>query len=119
MGAGLAHEAALRVPTLPVDYGAWCQAHGGKIYVSRKHRLICLPSKPLNENQPWASWRGKACPSLIRESYRQLLTWAVENPNEKVKLAPFGGMCGKIPMDEAIALVDEVGFPDNVFLVLR
>ncbi|MFA5130770.1 MAG: hypothetical protein WC477_07735 [Patescibacteria group bacterium] len=119
MGAGLAKTAAMRWPNLPVDYGAWCQKFGGKMFVSKKNRVICLPSKPLNKVQPWASWRSNSCPDLIRESYRQLKDWALKNPKETVKLAPFGAQNGKLPMDMALKLVEDACFPDNVVLVLR
>ncbi len=118
MGAGVAKVAAKLWPELPVDYGKWCQNHKGKIYVDKKNRIICLPSKPLNAAQPWASWRYKSDPTTIRESFVQLREWVDAHPNDKVKLPLFGAGNGGLRTADALRIVQAASFPESVFLVL-
>jgi hypothetical protein len=74
MGAGLAKDAVRLVPDLPVVYGADCQARLPWQYYP-EWRLICVPSKPLNEGQPHLSWMGTADPATVQDSLR----WLQEN----------------------------------------
>jgi len=43
-------------------------------------RLILFPVKPLNEAQPWLSWRNKADLALIERSAWQLSEWPGNTP---------------------------------------
>ena len=74
MGRGLAKEAAKRYPWLPPLYGEFCHMHGTDTPVTfnMRSRIILFPTKPLNEKTPWASWKSKASPYLIRKSAKQL-----------------------------------------------
>ena len=66
MGRGLALQAAKLFPDLPQSYGQACQDGLAKPYYVYEPRLILLPSKPLDEQNPQLSWTAKASLKLIR-----------------------------------------------------
>lgn len=74
MGAGIAKTAADRFEQLPLWYGLRCQKHGERTAVTPFYagRMFMFPTKPLNMEQPWLSWQGKADLKLIARSARQL-----------------------------------------------
>ena len=74
MGAGLAKDAMKRFPELPRLYGAYCQVKTPRV-VFDEFRLILVPSKPLNEKQPWLSWQGSADYETVKKS----LQWLQDN----------------------------------------
>lgn len=72
LGAGLARQASRRFNWLYKAWGEHCQRHGadaGPISwtVSSKwcRYLICFPTKALNAEKPWLSWRNPSSPELI------------------------------------------------------
>jgi hypothetical protein len=67
MGKGLAYQAAKRFKFLPTLYGDFCRQHGAEtpimtLRVTRWcHYLILLPTKELDVQQPYLSWRQPTC----------------------------------------------------------
>lgn len=79
MGAGLAKQAMEKFTGLPACYGAVCRqlAVGPvngyhRIYYLPNEHLILAASKPLNVEQPWLSWQGKASYEVVYESLGEL-----------------------------------------------
>lgn len=74
MGAGLAKTAADKFPALPRWYGKRCKQFGERTAVTPYFdgRMFLFPTKPLDENQPWMSWQGKANLQLVARSAKQL-----------------------------------------------
>lgn len=75
MGAGVAKIAANRFPELPNKYGPRCKKYGANtaVWPFSPGKLILFPTKPLNENQPWLSWKNNSDYSLIKRSTKQLV----------------------------------------------
>lgn len=73
MGAGVAKEAAERVPELPMLYGEFCAMHREKTPVTfdLSTGLVLFPTKPLGDN-PAMSWRGSATLDLVKRSAEEL-----------------------------------------------
>lgn len=82
MGAGVAYEARRRFPELPTWYGNLCATFREDTpvlpYPFRK--LILFPTKPLNNECPWLSWKANSCPDLIERSLKQLRDLIPELP---------------------------------------
>jgi hypothetical protein len=74
MGAGVAREAARRFPDLPMNYGIRCKKYqkNAAVWPFLPGRLILFPTKPLNVEQPWLSWKSDSDYSLIERSAKQL-----------------------------------------------
>ena len=74
MGAGVAKEAAKRFPDLPTIYGVRCQKYrcDTAVWPFEPGKLILFPTKPLNSNQPWLSWKNNSDYGLIEKSAKQL-----------------------------------------------
>jgi len=74
MGAGIAKTAAELQPELPAKYGAVCKKYGSKtaVWPYKSGKMILFPTKPLNEEMPWFSWKNDSCYKLIRRSAKQL-----------------------------------------------
>jgi len=74
MGAGIAKAAAEKCPKLPGWYGDRCEKYGADTAVAiyKPGRFILFPTKPLNESQPWMSWKNDADLGLIMRSTIQL-----------------------------------------------
>lgn len=118
MGRGVAKIAATLYPDLPSLYGAWCQERGADLFVCEKYRLICAPSKPLLMQRPNMSWSQKADLLTVEDSYRKLLVWVLSHKDAEVKTPLLGAGNGGIPNAEALRIINSVGFPNRVFLVL-
>ena len=75
MGAGIARVAAEKYPDLPNWYGDRCKKYAEKTAVApyREGRMFLFPTKPLDEEQPWMSWKNDACLALIQKSCKQLV----------------------------------------------
>jgi hypothetical protein len=122
MGVGLAREASERFPELPKLYGTWCKINRKKIYVNDSLRVICVPIKPLNAEEPHLSWQGVADPELIMLSYIKLLKLAEswKNPNcsdegvKYIKCCVLGVESGKIRKKDGINYAEQFSWPDNV-----
>ncbi len=136
MGRGLACEAAVRYPMLPIEYGAFCRDCGTGIdrgpvsphlfpFSTPARRLICVAVKPLNKDSPWASWRSLASLDLVTTSIRKLANYA-KGISGVILVVPFG--CGNGGLDQSTVIPimkehlgpvrDESG-EDKFVLVLR
>jgi hypothetical protein len=75
MGAGIAKQAANRFPDLPAVYGPRCKKYGEDtaVWPFVPGKLILFPTKPLNPDQPWLSWKSDSDYSLIERSAKQLV----------------------------------------------
>lgn len=73
MGAGVAKAAADLYPDLAAWYGKRCRKYGNNTAVAVYDKLLLFPTKPLNEDQPWMSWKSDSSLELIARSCRQLV----------------------------------------------
>lgn len=93
MGAGLAQQAKELFPKFPSWFGERCKRLKKEVGVCLYDpgRLLALPSKPLNEQKPWLSWKNGSDLDLIAETLQDLKRVADE---ERFKIAiPWIG-CG-------------------------
>ena len=74
MGRGLAKQSSEKFKNLNFEYGWKCQELQPYQYFE-DYRLILVPSKKLNEKQPWLSWQHEADQETIRNS----LVWLQQN----------------------------------------
>jgi hypothetical protein len=74
-GAGAAKTATRKCPDLPMWYGKRCQKYESKIAVAPylDGKFFLFPTKPLNEEEPWMSWKNDHCMKLVQRSCQQLL----------------------------------------------
>jgi hypothetical protein len=74
MGAGVAKIAAQKYPELPGWYGRRCKQYGAETAVCyyKTAKFFLFPTKPLDEDKPWMSWKNDSDPDLIRKSVIQL-----------------------------------------------
>jgi len=77
MGAGLAKEIPVLYPHIVKSYGAKCKSAEIYVYYPNE-RLILVPSKPLDKNQPWLSWKQEADYRTVEKS----LKWLEQNAEE-------------------------------------
>lgn len=93
MGAGVAKQAADRFPDLPQWWGFQCQRfrEDTPVTMHPHYRIILFPTKPLNEDMPWMSWKDDADAKLIWRSAAQLAAFAFDDQTISVPLVG----CGK------------------------
>ena len=125
MGRGLARQASRRWPELPEVYGKFCMTYRDAtpimLYRPPNGRwcdmLLLLPVKPLDQKQPYLSWRQPACLNLITKSIMALGNFASQytqpsgegtvmpfiEPNSSRILVPSVG-CGNGGLDESSVL---------------
>lgn len=106
MGKGLALQAAKKYPSLPVWYGAQCMFHGTSTPVVKYPHapLLLFPVKPLNQDQPWMSWKSKASLGLIEHSARQLSELMIDHP---IAVSMVGCGAGGLEMAEVRPILDK------------
>lgn len=82
MGAGVAKEAAEKVPELAMLYGEFCAMNGANTPVTfdMSTGLVLFPTKPLGDN-PAMSWRGRATVEQVTRSAHQLAEMSWMNRN--------------------------------------
>jgi len=122
MGTGLAQQAAERFSELPKMYGKWCKEKGDSIFVNDRLRVICAPTKLLNEEQPHLSWQKPSDPNLILRSYIKLQKLAEKWSNKDcskegikyIKTPILGAGKRDILKKEAIAYAELFGWTENV-----
>lgn len=75
MGAGVAKIAATHYPDLPKWYGNKCKRYGENTAVAyyEDGGLFLFPTKPLDIECPWMSWKSDSSLELIAKSSRQLV----------------------------------------------
>jgi hypothetical protein len=134
MGRGIAAQAAHKFPFIIRQYGDECKKHkqNTSIIVYNDIRLILLPTKHLNANQPWLSWQSDSSLELIEKGLIELKNWLQimsdtgkrVNYNElnscgNVRVAmPLPG-CGNgnIPVKKSLALVKKYFEKDNRIVI--
>lgn len=101
MGRGIAKQAADRFPELPAIYGEVCRSEPGAEKVhpivfnnsdgTPSGRLIMFPTKRLNKECPWLSWKSRSSVELINNCMLDLeiFSWTTDRP---IVIPPFG--CG-------------------------
>jgi hypothetical protein len=127
MGRGLARQAALRFPSLTLDYGDICMKHQDQTpCVTMRARgrhgsrnIILFPVKPFNSQRPYLSWRQPASIELIRRSLFQLATLADCAPR-RVFIPDVGCGNGQLKVGEVRPLIEEyLGTFANVVHVIH
>lgn len=93
MGAGVAKQAADRFPELPRWWGFQCQRFRENTPVMHhpQYRVVMFPTKPMDEECPWASWKQDADAKLLWRSAAQLAAFAFDNQTISIPLVG----CGK------------------------
>lgn len=106
MGRGLAKQASEKIIELPFRYGNDCIKREPYQYYE-DIRLILVPTKPLNEEQPYLSWKQDANKETITDS----LIWLNENvesfKSDKVYVPILGAGNGKMDKNMVKLLMDK------------
>lgn len=118
LGRGIARDAARRWPWLRKAWGAFCQAQGAdtppvswRVDSKWCRYLIAFPTKPLDHEKPWLSWRAESSLELIESGLELLnalahsLTADAESHEKKkpILLVPSLG-CGNGGLDEKLVV---------------
>jgi hypothetical protein len=102
MGRGLAAQAASMYPGLAERYGEMCQKYGERlscvVVLGYDTPLILFPTKPLNKEAPWLSWRSAADLRLIEKNARCLSELEKDLKDDLPILVPALG-CGNGGLD--------------------
>ena len=127
MGKGLAHQAAKKFEWLSKLYGEWCKERDRncliykEIYYSKDPYapayLICIPTKPLDEQYPYLSWRQNSDLKLIGESLKQLKTVVRDLKLNKVFIPMLGCGNGGLSEDDVYPLLGRHLMDDRYILV--
>lgn len=131
MGAGLAKDLAERAPHIPYIYGIFChkwQAHTPTMW--RPEGVILFPTKPLNAEQPWLSWKSKSNMVLVERSLRELATLKIPDraylatlarsadiDNDEILVPLVGCKNGKLTEKQVLPLMKEI--LDDRFVLVR
>jgi len=105
MGAGIAKQAANRYPDLPQWWGFHCQQfrENTPVLFHPKYNMIFFPTKPLDEDRPWVSWRQDSDAKLIWRSAAQL---AAFGPVEQTISIPLVGCAnGKLSTELVLPIL--------------
>lgn len=126
MGAGLAKQAKERFPALPLEVGREYRRLAASLDVNSEppvfcsktaERIILVPSKPLNVEQPEFSWRSKSTIDFVRRSLLSLKKWLEEHPACKVAIPLIGAGCGELPEEVSASIIQDVLGKSSVCLV--
>jgi hypothetical protein len=118
MGAGIAKQAAERYPDLPGWYGEVCRKYKTNTPVTRyePNPIILFPTKGLNEDKPWLSWKQKSSLELIERSTKELAS--LPGPDKIV--LPFPGcQHGQLTREEVLPILVKYLTPDRFTVVDR
>ena len=129
MGRGLAKQAALKYPHIPLFYGKICRDMAYSVTLTGSYaplpfvadtntRLIFFVVKPLNKDAPNLSWQLPATLPTIEASLRCLIDWMYEADKPLVAMPLVG--CGNGGLDPKVVvpvLEDYLKNFDNVVLV--
>jgi hypothetical protein len=89
MGRGLAKQASEKFPELPFRYGDCCKRLEPHQYFKDCH-LILIPSKKLNEQQPYLSWQHESDKDTIITSLAWLQIHVKEFEGDKIYVPILG-----------------------------
>ncbi len=131
MGAGLAKDLAERVPTIPNVYGIYChkwKAHTPTMWDPRG--FVLFPTKPLDPERPWLSWKANSNIVLIERSLRELAVMKIPNrdylsqlargapiDNEEILVPLVGCKNGRLTEKQVLPLMKEI--LDDRFVLVR
>jgi hypothetical protein len=80
------------------------------------YKLLCLPTKPLEEAKPWNSWNQPSCPKLIRQGLQELVSLVDQLGITRVAMGYPGCGNGSLDRNKIKPLLDK--YLDPRFLVL-
>ncbi len=117
MGRGVALQAAKKYPKLPLWYGLECSFAKAMtpVMLYPDAPLIMFPVKPLNEKEPWLSWRSNADLGLIERSAVQLK--AFDKLDRPIALPMVGCGNGKLTPQDVRPILDKY-LSDEKFLLV-
>ena len=73
MRHGMAKQAAQIHPWLPEAYGSFCVSRGNSLFItSAEHRLILLPTRPMNEQHPHLTWKSPPVEEIIQARLKEV-----------------------------------------------
>jgi hypothetical protein len=111
MGAGLAKEATIRFPVLAEWYGTLCRHFRESTPVSFLQPLILFPTKDLNRNSPWLSWKNKSTLGRIEKSAKELNLWIRSlgdgGLERRVAMPPVGCGNGKLNFNDVRPILEK------------
>lgn len=131
MGAGLAKDLAERVPSAPSFYGQWCFKYKALTpTVWHPEGFVLLPTKALDPEKPWLSWRAKSNIVLIERSLRELAAMKLPDrarlseiykgapiDNDEVLVPLVGCKNGQLTEKQVLPLMQEI--LDDRFVLVR
>jgi len=107
-----AHRVLTKCPTLDIEYGRWCQEHGHTPMRSKRYRVICVPTKPLNPADPHHTYLQYADPRLVEHAYKYL------SKLDQTIISPLlGTIDGKMPLKDAFDIASRQA-KNNIILVV-
>ncbi len=121
MGRGVAEQAKLRYPQLPALYGEYCKTYKqtlATVYFP-DYKLICLPTKKLNEESPHLSWQNKASLKLIERNLKNMNEFCIREKLSGVLVPVLGAGNGQLNEEDVLPLIHELLDPSHFFLVKR
>jgi len=119
MGTGLAQEASQKHPDLPKLYGIKCRSYEPySLFLDQ--RLVLLPTKRLNQKQPFLSWKANSEYDYIKEQLQKLendvfLIGAAKAEDKKVYVPILGAGSGHLDKKEIIHIMDTI-LKNDVFI---
>lgn len=92
LGAGVAKQAADRFPELPRWWGFQCQRfrENTPVTLHKDYRLILFPTKPMDMDRPWLSWKSDADSKLLWRSAAQLAAFCFTDDTVSIPLVGCG-----------------------------
>ena len=127
MGAGIAKQAAVMFPDLPLWYGTYCEQYREKAGVTFYWQdtdkavpsLALVPTKALDEEKPWLSWQQESTMARVEQSLCEI-HYLVEQSNMKITIIlPLLG-CGNGGLDEKeVYPMMKVYLPEDNYILVR
>lgn len=119
MGRGVAKEAADRFPDIVDWWGFQCRRYreDTPVMMHQRNRLIMFPTKPMNEDQPWMSWRGDADSKLVWRSAAQLAAFTLDGESIDIPLVGCGN--GRLTPELVLPILHSFLGHDRYRLVLQ
>lgn len=97
MGRGIALQAKLKYPKLPLELGALIKIYGNNVYLLRPYHLISFPVK--------AVWWSMASTELIDRSCQQLVRIVAIPKEDKILVPLVGCGNGKLHRDQVFPIL--------------
>lgn len=145
MGAGIAKEVKIKFPEVPLRLGyfyrllyyakslmneyeksediSFCYFHKLLFYKN----IIFLPTKELNKDKPWLSWKNNSSLDLIEEGISNLKklfdheSFKYNNKDHKVQciIPMIGCGCGKLDSQDVIKILEKYLRDDDRFILIK